>query len=59
MTSKRLNVGDKIRVNMHGGRFVEAVVKAILNDYTDGPRYQADFGNDQTALIRERQIVKE
>jgi hypothetical protein len=51
-------VGDHIRVSMHGGKIVEAVIKAII-DKTDGLHYQIDFGNQQTALISERQVVKE
>jgi hypothetical protein len=42
---------------MHGGQIVDAVIKAII-DKTDGLHYQIDFGNSQTALIREWQIVK-
>jgi hypothetical protein len=41
-------VGDKIRVSMHGGKIVDAVITAIL-DTTDGLKYQVDFGKDQTA----------
>jgi hypothetical protein len=52
-------VVDHIRVSMHGGKIVDAIVKAILDDFTDGPRYQVDFGHDQTALIGEWQIVKD
>jgi hypothetical protein len=51
-------VGDKIRVSMHGGNIVDAVIKAVINK-TDGPRYQDDFGFSQTALIREWQICEE
>jgi|HubBroStandDraft_3_1064219.scaffolds.fasta_scaffold1503625_1 hypothetical protein len=59
LSFKSPKVGDKIRVSMHGGRIVDAVIKAILDGYTDGMRYQVDFGNSQTALIRRYQIVKE
>jgi hypothetical protein len=52
-----LKVGDKIRVCMHGGKIVDAVIKAII-DKTDALHYQIDFGNEQTALIREWQIVR-
>jgi hypothetical protein len=51
-------VGDKIKVNMHAGKIVDAAIKAII-DSTDGVQYQVDFGFDQTALIQERQIVKD
>jgi hypothetical protein len=34
---------------MHGGKIVDAVIKAII-DKTDGLHYQVDFGKEQTAL---------
>jgi hypothetical protein len=55
---RQLKVGDKIRVSMHGGRIVDAVIKAVL-DTTDGLKYQVDFGKDQTATVSERQVVKD
>jgi hypothetical protein len=51
-------VGDHIRVSMHGSKIVDAVIKAII-DKTDGLHYQIDFGKEQTALVSERQIVKD
>ena len=57
--STPLKVGNRIRVSMPGGKIVEAVIKAVLNDYTDGVRYQVAFGHDQTALIHERQVVRD
>jgi hypothetical protein len=56
MPAKSHKVGDKIRVSMHGGKIVDAVIKAII-DRTDGLHYQIDFGNEQTALVRASQIV--
>jgi hypothetical protein len=38
---------------MHGGKIVDATIKAVLGGYTDRPRHQVEFGNNQTALIRE------
>jgi len=43
---------------MHGGKIVDAVIKAIL-DTTNGLKYQIDFGKDQTTTVLERQIVKD
>jgi hypothetical protein len=57
MPAKQPKVGDKIRVSMHSGKIVDAVIKAVL-DTTDDLKYQVDFGKDQTATILERQIVK-
>jgi hypothetical protein len=50
-------VGDRVRVNMHGGRIVDATIKAII-DRTDGKRLQVDFGKDETALIHLWQVVE-
>jgi hypothetical protein len=53
-SNERVNVfavGDRIKVNLHTGRIVEATIKAVINR-TDGSRLQADFGKDETALIR-------
>jgi hypothetical protein len=58
MPAKQPRVGDKIRVSMHGGKIVDAVIKAIL-DTTNGLKYQIDFGKDQTTTVLERQIVKD
>jgi hypothetical protein len=43
---------------MHGGKIVDALVKAII-DKTDGLHYQIDFGNEQTALVRASQVVQD
>ena len=43
---------------MHGGKIVEAVIKAII-DKTDGLHLQVDYGKDQTALVHERQVVRD
>ena len=58
MSEKRPKVSDKIKVNMHAGKIVDATIKAII-DSPDGVKYQVDFGHDQTALIQEWQIVKD
>jgi hypothetical protein len=50
------HVGEKVKVSMHGGKIVDAVIKAIL-DTTDGLKYQVDFGNNQTATVSERQVT--
>jgi hypothetical protein len=43
---------------MHGGKVIDAVIKAVI-DRTDGLHYQVDFGNEQTALVGEWQVVKD
>ena len=42
-------VGDRVKVNLHTGRIVDATIKAII-ERTDGKRLQVDFGKDETAL---------
>ena len=58
MPDKPRKVGDKIRVNMHSGKIVDATVKAII-DTVGGVKYQIDFDVQRTALISEWQIVKD
>jgi hypothetical protein len=43
---------------MHGGKIVDAAIKAA-QDTTVRLKYQVAFGNDQTATVSERQIVKD
>lgn len=55
---QEFKVGDRIRVNLHTGRIVDATVKAVI-DRTDGQRLQVDFGKDETALIHLWQVVQD
>jgi len=50
-------VGDRIKVNVHTGRVVEATVRPVI-DRTDGKQLQVDFGKDETALVHLWQIVE-
>jgi hypothetical protein len=50
-------VGDRIKVNLHTGRIVDATVKAVI-EHTDGKRLQVDFGKDETALVHLWQVVE-
>jgi hypothetical protein len=50
-------LGDRVKVNLHTGRIVDATVKAVV-DNTDGKRLQVDFGKDETALIHLWQVVE-
>jgi len=50
-------VGDRVKVNLHTARIVDATVKAII-DRTDGKRLQVDFGKDETALVHLWQVVE-
>jgi hypothetical protein len=54
---REFKVGDRIKVNMHRGRIVDATIKAVI-ERTDGKRLQVDFGKDETALIRLWQVVE-
>jgi hypothetical protein len=60
MPAKPHKVGDKIQVSLSGGKIVDAIIKAVWANHTDGHlRYQVDFGHKQTVLIREDHIVKD
>jgi hypothetical protein len=50
-------VGDRLKVNLHTGRIVEATVKAVI-EHTGGKRLQVDFGKDETALVYLWQVVE-
>ena len=50
-------VGDRLKVNLHTGRIVEATIKAII-ERTDGKRLQVDFGKGETALVHLWQVVE-
>jgi tRNA A58 N-methylase Trm61 len=49
-------VGDRVKVNLHTGRIVDATVKAVI-ERTDGKRLQVDFEKDETALVHLWQVV--
>ena len=58
MASKtEYKVGDRIQISLNN-RILDAVIRAVL-EHTDELRLQVDFGNEQTALIYEWQIVKD
>ena len=58
MPSKReYKVGDHIQISLNN-RIMDAVIRAGI-EQTDGLRLQVDFGNEETALIHEWQVVKE
>jgi hypothetical protein len=50
-------VGDRVKVNLHAGRIVDATVKAVI-ERTDGKRLQVDFGKDETAFVHLWQVVE-
>jgi hypothetical protein len=47
---RQLKVGDKIRVSMHGGKIVDAAIKAIL-DTADGTVGQFCFPLRGTVIV--------
>lgn len=53
----RYKVGDRIQLSLNN-QIIDATIRAIV-EHTDGLRLQVDFGNEQTALIHEWQIVKD
>ena len=50
-------VGDRVKVNLHTGRLVDATIKAVI-ERTDGKRLQVDFGKDDTALVYLWQVIE-
>jgi hypothetical protein len=57
MSAKPHKVGDPVRVSMHGGKIVDAVIKAVI-EHKDGLRFQVAFGHDPDCIDGEWQIVK-
>jgi hypothetical protein len=53
---REFRVGEKVRVNLHAGKIVDATIRAIIPQ-TDGLRLQVDFRFEQTALIHMWQVV--
>jgi len=57
-TKARVEVGDKIRVDLHHGKIEDAVVRAVIQD-NDGVKLQVDVvGLDLTVLIDTRQVAE-
>jgi uncharacterized radical SAM superfamily protein len=46
---REFKVGDRIKVNMHRGRIVEAEIKAVI-EKTHGVRLQVSFGDETTRI---------
>lgn len=47
-------VGDRVKVNLHNGEVVDAVIRAVIDD----EKFQVDFGKFETALLQKWQIVE-
>lgn len=56
-SKKEYKVGDRIQISLNN-RIMDAVIRAVV-EQTDGLSLQVDFGNEQTALIHEWQVVKD
>jgi Mechanosensitive ion channel, beta-domain len=56
---RQLSIGDRVKINLHSGRLVDATIKAVVIDPDGGTRYQVDFDQDRTAFIRSWQVVEE
>jgi hypothetical protein len=50
-------VGDKIKAAIPPGRIVDTTFKAL--ETPEGRKYIVAFGNDQSATIHERDVVRE
>ena len=51
-------VGNPVIVRLNDGRIVEAKIRAII-EHTDGLHLQVDYGHDETALVHEKQVVRD
>jgi hypothetical protein len=51
----RYKVGNRIHISLNN-QILDAVIRAVV-EQTDGLRLQVDFGNEQTALIHEWQVL--
>jgi hypothetical protein len=56
--AEEYKLGNSVIVRLNDGRIVEGKIKAIVRA-TDGIRLQVDYGHDETALVREKQIRNE
>ena len=50
------HVGDRVKVNPHRGRTVEAVIKAVTTDQKGRVRLQVEFGKDKKAFVYDWQV---
>ena len=50
------HVGDRVKVNPHRGRSVDAVIKAVTTDQKGRVRLQVEFGKDKTAFVYNWQV---
>ena len=50
------HVGDRVKVNQHSGRTVDAVIKAVTTDQNGRVRLQVEFGKDKTAFVYNWQV---
>jgi hypothetical protein len=53
----RYKVGDHIQITLNN-QILDAVIREVA-EHTDGLRLRVDFGNEQTALIHDWQVVKD
>ena len=58
MRTRTPQVGDKINAATPPGRIVDETVKAVL-ETSKGRNYVVSFGQDQSAAIHERDVLRE
>ena len=54
--TREFKVGDRVTVNLSGGRIVDATVTAVVKR-AKGVRLQVDYGKDETSLVFLWQII--
>jgi molybdopterin-binding protein len=53
---KQFTVGDQVKVKLHTGEVVDAIVRVVLEEVSD-IKLQVDYGHDETALVKASQVV--
>jgi hypothetical protein len=50
------HVGDAVKVKLHDGKVVVATIRALIEE-GEKVQLQVDYGHEETALIKLRQVV--
>jgi hypothetical protein len=53
---QKLRVGDQVKVKLHTGEVVDAIVRVVLEEVSD-IKLQVDYGHDETALGNASQVA--
>jgi hypothetical protein len=53
---REFHIGDTVKVRLSRGHIVVAAIRAVIGT-SEGLHLQVDYGNDETALVDEQQVV--